>query len=105
MSSICLNLKLPYNARSTTKPYQVRDITSQFHKFEGRRGNIREHVVRFLNSMGARATNMDLCIREHSESLIGQAYTWYINLKPGLVNDREHLIFLFNTKFFCQNSL
>lgn len=29
------------------------------------------------------------------------AYTWYVNLNPDLVHDLEHLISLFNTKFFC----
>lgn len=32
--------------------------------------------------------------------MINRAYTRYANLKPGLVHDFEHLVSLFNSKFF-----
>lgn len=35
------------------------------------------------------------------QSSTGRAYTWYVNLKLVSVRDFEHLVSLFNTKFFC----
>lgn len=37
---------------------------------------------------------------EFSKSLKDQGYTWDDNLKPGSVHDGEHLVSLFNIKFF-----
>lgn len=60
----------------TTKPYL--SVTRQSQKFDSRRGNIREHVVCPLDSMGAHAHDVDLCIREFSKSLMDRADTWYV---------------------------
>lgn len=60
-----------------------------------------EHIVCFLHFMGAHAHDVDLCMRGFSKSLSDQAYILYVNFKPGLVHDKEHLVSLFNTKFFC----
>lgn len=41
------------------------------HNFiDGRRGNTNEHVVRFLDSMGAHANDKDLCLREFFKLLV-----------------------------------
>lgn len=49
VSSIYLDLKTPYVAEVAAKPYPVGYITSQFQKFNGRRGNKWEHAFHFLN--------------------------------------------------------
>lgn len=54
---------------------------------------MREHIVCFLDIIGAYANGADLYMREFSKSLTDRAYTWYVNLK--------HLVSFFNTKFFC----
>lgn len=43
---------------------------------------------------------MLIYVREFSKSLIDITYTCYVNLKPGMVHDWQHLLFLFNVKFF-----
>lgn len=51
--------------------------------------------------MGTFVHNPELCVREFSKSLIDRAYVWYLNIKPGLIHDWDHLVTLFNVKFFC----
>lgn len=62
--------------------------------------NTREHEVRVLDSMGANAHDVDLCIREFSKFLIDRACTCYVNLKPGSMHNWEHLVSLLKQKFF-----
>lgn len=56
--------------------------------------------MHFLDSMGPFTSDRTMCLKEFSKSLIDKAYTWYVNLKPGSVGDWEHLVSMFNTKFF-----
>lgn len=61
-----------------------------FHNFKSlieTQGNTRDHDVLFLESIGSYAKDVDLCMREFSKSLTDQAYTWYVNLKPGSKHD------------------
>lgn len=51
--------------------------------------------------MGAHTNDAYLCMREFLKSLTDWANNWYVNLKPGSVHAYEHLVSLFNTKFFC----
>lgn len=60
MLSICLDLK---------PPFVVKVAASQVQKFDDIIENTREHVVRFLDSVGAHAHNVDLCMREFFKSL------------------------------------
>lgn len=46
------------------------------------------------------AQDMELWFREFSKSLIDRTYTWYPNSKPGSIEDWEHLVKMFNAKFF-----
>lgn len=54
--------------------------------------------------MGPFIHDATLRIREFFKSLIYRAYTWYINLKLGLVCDFDHLLSLSNAKFFCADA-
>lgn len=101
VSSTCLDLKPPYAVEVAIDPYSVRYVTPLFQKFDSRRENTREHVVRFLNSIGSHAHYVDLCMRELSKFLMDRAYIWYVNLKLGTIYDWEYLLSLFNTKFSC----
>lgn len=62
---------------------------------------MREHVVWFLDSIGAHAKEANLCLREFLKSLINQAYTLYVNLKLGLVHDLKHLVLYSRPNSFC----
>lgn len=52
-------------AEVARKPYLVGYVTPQLEKFDDRRRNTREHVVR-LSSMGGYAHDADLSLREFS---------------------------------------
>lgn len=58
-------------------------------------------MSRFVDAMGPFAYNPELCLREFSKSLIDRAYIWYLNLKLGSIQDWDHLVNMFNSKFFC----
>lgn len=81
MLLICLELKPHKAIEVTVKPYLVGLVTPQFEKFDGRSGNTREHVVHFLNSIGAHAKDADLCMIEFSKSLTDKAYISCFSLK------------------------
>lgn len=50
--------------------------------------------------MEAHTHDVDLCIE--ILKIFGELrLSYYVYLKPGLMHDLEHLILLFNTKFFC----
>lgn len=86
------------------KPYPCRYKVLKFQKFD-RRKEIKEHVLRILYSMGPFSHDATVCLKEFSKSLTDRAYTWYVNLKLGSVRDFEHLVSLFNSKFFCAEVL
>lgn len=66
------------------KPYPVGYTIPQFQKFDGRRGNTREHVVRFLDSIRAHANDVDLCMRV----TIYDGWVYLVHqLKPGSMHD------------------
>lgn len=49
-----LDLMPPYPIELTGQPYAVRYVASlKFPLFNGRKGNAREYIVRFLDSLGA----------------------------------------------------
>lgn len=85
----------------TTIPYPPGYKVPKFQKFDGRKGDSKGHVRRFLDLLGVFSYDSTLCLRGFSKSLIDIAYTWYANLKLGSLHDFEHLISLFSSKFFC----
>lgn len=48
--------------------------------------------------MGKYARDQELCLRE--KSLTDRAYIWYLSLELGIIQDWEHIVATFNTKFF-----
>lgn len=70
-----------------------------FQKFDGCKGNTREHITSFINSMDPFTLDVELCLLEFSKSLVDRAYTWYLNLKPVSIQNWEHLDF--NARFIC----
>lgn len=46
-----------------------------------------EHIVSFLDFIGAKCYDQSLCLRQFSKSLTNCAYTWFVNLKPGYVHN------------------
>lgn len=60
ISSVCLYLKPPYLIEMVAKPYPVGYVVSKSQKFNSHEGNTREHIVRFINSLGALAHDSNL---------------------------------------------
>lgn len=82
----------PYTIEVVAKPYHPKYKLPKFQKFDRWKGNTREHVIRFLDSIGSHAQNVDLCLREFLKSLTDKVYTCHVNLKPGMVHDWKHFI-------------
>lgn len=57
-------------------------------------------ILRFVDYMGAYAHDSELCMRS-SQNSYWRAYTCYANSKPSSIYDWEHIVSLFNFKFFC----
>lgn len=100
-ATTCISLEPPYQACITMKLYLVEYTVPNVQKFDDQRGNIIERVLYFVDAMGPFAHNPELCFREFSKSLTDRAYVWDLNLKPGSIEDWDHLVTLINAKSFC----
>ncbi|XP_028112587.1 uncharacterized protein LOC114310695 [Camellia sinensis] len=69
-------------------------------KFDGKQGNAREQVVRFIKTLGVHGSDHSLSLREFSKSLTERAYSWYVNLAPNSIKSGEEMVNKFHTKFF-----
>ncbi|OMO94091.1 reverse transcriptase [Corchorus capsularis] len=94
------DLKLPYSKRVATKPYPKDYVSPKFKQFDGKSGDAKEHVMKFVETLGVAGLDDDLKLKEFSKSLTGKAYTWYVNLIPGSVESWSHMCTLFGEKFF-----
>ncbi|EOY03309.1 H0502G05.11 protein [Theobroma cacao] len=91
---------LPYPASVAAKPYP-KDYTSlMFKQFNGKTGDAREHVMKFVETLGVAGLDDDLKLKEFSKSLTEKAYTWYVNLTPGSVQSWNQMCRMFGEKFF-----
>lgn len=79
-----LDLKPPYLEKVVEKDFPAKYKVPKFQKFHGRKGYTKEHVSRFLDSLGKYAKDLELYLKEFFKSLTDRAYTWYLNLKPGI---------------------
>lgn len=95
-----LHLKPPYPEKVAEKDFSAEYKVPKFQKFDGHKGNRKEHVSRFLDSLGKYVKDPELCLKEFSKTLSDRAYSWYLSLKPGTIQDWEHVVAAFNTKFF-----
>ena len=77
--------KPPYLTELLSKPYPKKYETPTFTLYNGKKGNVMEHVSKFMDSMGPFAGDWELCIREFSKSLTDRAYTWYSTLQPNSI--------------------
>ncbi|OMO98613.1 reverse transcriptase [Corchorus capsularis] len=93
------DLKLPYSKRVAMKPYPKDYVSPKFKQFDGKSGDAKEHVMKFVETLGVAGLDDDLKLKEFSKSLTGKAYTWYVNLTPGSVESWSHMCTLFGEKF------
>lgn len=90
----------PYLMEIFRKPYPAGYESPHFVLFDERKGNPKEHVNRFIDTMGPHAGNHDLRLREFSKSLIDRTYTWYTSLPPSSIRSWEELVSKFCKKYF-----
>lgn len=97
----CLSLKPPYHSSIAMKAYPTGYTVPNFQRFDDRKGNPIGYVSRFIDVIGPFAHNSELCLKEFSKSLTNRVYIWYLHLKPGSIQYWDHLVTMFDTKFFC----
>lgn len=98
--SVSAKLMPSYPREVTMMQYPAGYKVMKSHKFDGRKGDSKEQVRRFLHLMSVFSCDITLLLREFSKFPKDRAYIWYANLKPGSVRYFEQLISLFNSKFF-----
>lgn len=64
-----MDLKAPYLEKVLEKDFPADYKVPKFQKFDNRKGNTKEHLSRFLDSLGNYAKAPKLYIREFSKSL------------------------------------
>lgn len=83
----CFDLKPPYTIAIAVESYSVGYSTLEFQKFDGRRGNTREHVVSFPpGSLCQRGGSMHDRVLK---SLTYRAYIGYVYVNPRSMHDLE----------------
>ncbi|KAF7138338.1 hypothetical protein RHSIM_Rhsim07G0161100 [Rhododendron simsii] len=89
-----------YRTTVASMPYPEGYMVPKFIRFDGRKGNAKEHVIRFVDSLGIHSGDRNLRLREFSKSLKDKAYSWYANLAPDSVLSWEDKVKKFYSKFF-----
>ena len=69
-------------------------------KFDGRKGNPREHIVSYIDDLGKYVDDENLRLREFSKSLNDKAYSWFVNLPANSIKNWAELVNAFCTKIF-----
>ena len=72
---VAIDFQFPYPAHILAKPYPKDFINPRFRKFDGKRGNAKEHVVGFLGDLVVYASDQELILSEFSKSIIDRAYS------------------------------
>lgn len=72
----------------------------QFVLFNVQKGNLKEHISYYFDTLGQYAVDLEIQLREFSKSLSGCAYTWYTNLKAGSIYSWNEMASKFYQKYF-----
>ena len=62
----------------------------KFQQFDGK-GNPRQHIAPFVETYNNAGTDGDLLVKQFVRSLKGNAFDWYIDMKPGSIDSWEQL--------------
>ena len=95
-----IKFQSPYSNQVLSKPYPKDCIKPKLRKFDGRKGNPREHIVSYIDDLGKYVDDENLRLREFSKSLTDKAYSWFVNLLANSIKDWDELVNAFCTKFF-----
>lgn len=81
-SAYTITSPIPPKIMSRSMPVKYK--TPNFKLFEGS-GNATEHMHHFTMSLNEYAQDETVCMREFVKTLTGDAFTWYISLKPNSI--------------------
>ncbi|EOX93932.1 H0502G05.11 protein [Theobroma cacao] len=70
------DLKLPYSAKVAAKPYLTDCTSPKFKQFNGKIGDAREYVMKFVETLRVAGLDDNLKLEEFSKTLTNKAYTW-----------------------------
>ncbi|XP_058202966.1 uncharacterized protein LOC131317427 [Rhododendron vialii] len=90
----------PYPIAVASMPYPEGYTVPKFIRFDRRKGNTKEHVIHFVDSLDIHSGDRNLRLREFSKSLTDKAYSWYANLASNSVLSWEDMVKNFYSKFF-----
>ncbi|WRX10056.1 Retrotransposon gag domain - like 10 [Theobroma cacao] len=62
----------------------------KFQQLDGK-GNPRQHVAHFVETCNNAGTYGDLMVKQFVRSLKGNAFDWYTDLEPGMIDNWEQL--------------
>lgn len=96
VSSITLHLKPPYSVEVAVKPYRARYTVPSFRSLIALR-QYKRACCMLLWFYGCSCARYWPLLKGILKFLTDRAYIWYVNLKPGLLNDWEPL---FSDKLF-----
>ncbi|KAH7861464.1 hypothetical protein Vadar_026563 [Vaccinium darrowii] len=98
----------PQNEFTYSKPYTKRIDCfrmpvgyqpPKFQQFAGK-GNPKQHIAHFVETCNNAATEGDLLIKQFVHSLKGNAFEWYTDLEPELINSWEQMERKFLNRFY-----
>ena len=70
----------PYSHQVIAKPYPKDYVKLKLKNFDGRKENLKEHIVSYIDDLGKYADDENLRLREFSKSLTDKAYSSFVNL-------------------------
>ena len=71
------------------KPYLKDYVGSNFRMYNGKNGNVKVHVIQFIDDLGTHEFDDELRLREFFKSHTDDAYSWYANLARILSKHRR----------------
>ncbi|XP_012838511.1 PREDICTED: uncharacterized protein LOC105959033 [Erythranthe guttata] len=71
----------------------------KLQQFDGK-GNPKQHIAHFIETCNNAGTNGDLLVKQFVRSLKGNAFDWYVDLKPESINSWEEMEHEFLNRFY-----
>ena len=75
----------------------------KFQQFEGK-GNPHQHVAHFVETCNNAGTDRDLLVKQFVQTLKGNTFDWYIDLKPASIDSWDQLEREFLNRFYSIKS-
>ncbi|KAL0296184.1 UNVERIFIED_CONTAM: hypothetical protein Sradi_6670500 [Sesamum radiatum] len=88
----------PYITRVDTLRMPIGYQSPELRQFDGK-GNPRQNVVHFIEICNNAGTDGDLLVKQFIRSLKGNAFDWYIDMKPESINGWDKMK-KFLTRFY-----